>query len=143
MVFNMGDTITNRFERVSNSVYSCRWVELSPKLRKYAKTMLIVAQKPIYIQGFGNVRCTRETFKSVWIKYQLDKKFKYIILKFKSMAISGDEIRLYVFCCCQSLHGNEITNFSTVSKLQDWRHPRRIESSDMICLLFQYFAALI
>lgn len=72
-VFNMGDTITSRFERVSNSVYSCRWVDFPPKSRKYVNTMLVVAQKPIYIQGFGNVRCTRETFKSVWLKYTLFK----------------------------------------------------------------------
>lgn len=57
------------------------------------------------------------------------------------MTISGDESRLHVFCCCQSFHGNEVTNFSTVSKLQNWRYPLLIELFDMMCLPLQYLAA--
>lgn len=63
---NIGDEITTRFRNVGDTLYRGPWHKLPLNLRRNIPEMiLMIAQKPIHIQGFGNLRCTRETYKSV------------------------------------------------------------------------------
>lgn len=64
---DVGDDVTTCFGHISDAIYDCPWHKLPVNLRKYFPSMILIAQKPIYIQGMGNIRCTRETFKVVII----------------------------------------------------------------------------
>lgn len=131
-VFNMGDTITRRFERVSNSVYSCRSVDFPPKSRKYVNTMLVVAQKPIYIQGFGNVRCTRETFKSVWLKYTLFKLTLPITTRNSSTYIFFLNSNQWLFQVMKAAFMcSVVANHSMETKLQIFQLYRSFKTGDI------------
>lgn len=62
-----GDVLTRRFEEVNDSICKCAWNEFPPEVQKMLPFFVMGAQKPIYIQGFMNVQCTREAFKNVII----------------------------------------------------------------------------
>lgn len=62
---NAGEKLTNGFLKVGDLIYDCPWHRLPIKLRKYIPCIIAVSQRPVYIQGYGNIKCTRETFKSV------------------------------------------------------------------------------
>lgn len=65
LLCNAGEEVTNRFLEISDSIYECPWNNLPHKLRKYIPRIIAVAQRPVYMQGMGNIRCTRETYKTV------------------------------------------------------------------------------
>lgn len=65
LMCNAGEEVTNHFLEISNLIYKCPWDELPIKLQRYIPHMIAVAQRPVYIEGMGNLRCTRETFKMV------------------------------------------------------------------------------
>lgn len=60
-----GDEVNTQYENIQNEIYDCDWLEYPLKVQKLIPTILIVAEKPVYIQGFMNVRCTRESIRKV------------------------------------------------------------------------------
>lgn len=68
LLCNVGDDVTNGFLQISEEIYDFDWHLLPLNQQKYIPTIIAIAQRPVYIQGLGNVRCTRETFKSVQFK---------------------------------------------------------------------------
>lgn len=60
-----GDEITRGIIRINDIFYERSWHLYPIGLRKIFPTMLIGAQKPVYLEGFANIRCTREAFRSV------------------------------------------------------------------------------
>lgn len=61
----MGDDVTISFRHVNDSIWECAWYGLSLKSQKLLPLMLVSAQKQIYIKGYMNMRCTRQSVKNV------------------------------------------------------------------------------
>lgn len=60
-----GDDVTKRFAEAIDSIYLCSWDEFPLDSQKLFPMVLMLAQKPVYIHGYMNVRCTRESIKIV------------------------------------------------------------------------------
>lgn len=62
---HFGNKATESFLNLSIFIYRLDWYEFPPKMQKDLQLMIAISQENIYIQGFGNTRCTREMFKKV------------------------------------------------------------------------------
>lgn len=60
-----GDDVRAQFEMVNDLFDECGWYEFPLNTQKLLPMMLIMIQKPVYIQGYMNTRCTRDAFKTV------------------------------------------------------------------------------
>ena len=60
-----GEEINTAFEEMSDQIYQCDWYSFPYEVRRKLPTVMLVAQDPVYIQSFGGIRCTRDTFKRV------------------------------------------------------------------------------
>lgn len=61
----IGDTVTTRFDEINGALWNCPWFEFPRNVRKCFPMILSFAQKPVYMEGFMNVQCTREVMKKV------------------------------------------------------------------------------
>lgn len=86
IICETGNDITHRFSRVGDSIYNCAWYNLPLKLKKYIPTMIAITQKPLFVQGFGNIRCTRETLKTV-MRYSFLSKILFFFYIFHMFLI--------------------------------------------------------
>lgn len=57
--------VTDRFENVSDAIYNLQWYDLPLEMQKDLQIMMAVAQKRIYIRGYGDTRSTHSVFKKV------------------------------------------------------------------------------
>lgn len=62
---HIGNTVTQRFEDVGNTVYKLSWHLLPPQVQRDLPMVIAIAQKDVFIRGFANIHCTREVFKKV------------------------------------------------------------------------------
>lgn len=62
-----GNETTTRFEEIHQSLCQCPWNEFDLEIQKLLPLILMVAQKPIYLQGYMSVKCTREFMKTVFL----------------------------------------------------------------------------
>lgn len=65
IICDVGNEVTTHFSSIDDAIYECAWYKLPLNLKKYIPFMMMIAQKPIYIQSMGYIRCTRETFRMV------------------------------------------------------------------------------
>lgn len=65
LICSFGDRVTRRFGEIADAIGESRWYEAPLDIQKKMLTMLIVAQKSVYIQGFSNTQCTRHFLKKV------------------------------------------------------------------------------
>lgn len=62
---HFGDSVSTSFDKLNDTLFECDWYLFPNKLQRSFLTTAIAAQKPISIKGFGNVTCTRHSFKEV------------------------------------------------------------------------------
>lgn len=60
-----GEHLLNTFENLNESIFTVEWYRFPMESQKLLITMLVVAQRPISIRGFGSQACTHESFKEV------------------------------------------------------------------------------
>lgn len=60
---NFGEDVSNRFIILSDLIYLKSWHLCTLEEQKLFTFMILIAQKPVYMTGFANLRCSRETFK--------------------------------------------------------------------------------
>lgn len=60
-----GQHQTDHFERLNESIFMSEWYQFPVKSQQLLHAMLVAAQRPVYIRGFGSGACTRESFKEV------------------------------------------------------------------------------
>lgn len=79
-----GKMATESYERMSECLYECNWVNLSPKLQKYIVIIITNAQRPIYYDGFGVAVLNLETFNKVELGNILENKntFSFLLSQF-------------------------------------------------------------
>lgn len=91
----MGDDVTISFRTVHDSLWECTWYEMPLSSQKIFPMILAAAQKPVYIEGYLNTQCTRESVKKVQNSIKLEptnNTFLYLIL-------------IVVERCCFLFHG--------------------------------------
>ena len=57
--------VSNRFEEFNAELDQCNWYMFSVEMQKIFVIITVNAQQSTFIQGFANVLCIRQTFKTV------------------------------------------------------------------------------
>lgn len=66
-----GERVSNQFESFGEELQRCNWYKLSMEMQRLYAIFLLNTQQPIIIESYGQLQCTRETFKRVIISDQL------------------------------------------------------------------------
>lgn len=61
----MCEEITSGFEEVADAIYQLDWYTYPLDIQRMLPLVLNYAQQPVQTIAFGNIPCTRETFKKV------------------------------------------------------------------------------
>lgn len=73
LVCSFGDQVTNRLIEISDMIFGCAWYQYPIDVRKSQLMMMMSAQRPIFIEGFPNYKCTLDTFKKVqWRSFHFE-----------------------------------------------------------------------
>ena len=65
LVCELGERVNINFELFNNVLNQCDWHLFSIEMQRMYVIIMMNAQQPIIVQGFGNFPCNRETFKRV------------------------------------------------------------------------------
>lgn len=65
IICQYGDILTGKFAELSETIYQLDWYKFPSEIQQILPTLLIGAQQPVFVEGFGNIRCTCEVFKKV------------------------------------------------------------------------------
>lgn len=74
MIFLTGELcqrVTNAFDDLNDAIDLFDWYLFPTKVQKMLPIIMINSQQPIDFECFGNITCSRESFKKV--KFKLDK----------------------------------------------------------------------
>ena len=61
----MGEMVTNQFDEFEEELSQCNWYMFSMKLQRIYMIVLVNAEQPTTVHGFGNIVCARESMKKV------------------------------------------------------------------------------
>lgn len=95
----------DNFERLNDSICMCEWYRFPIGTQRILDAMLVAAQRPVYIRGFGSSACMRESFKEVQNKMFLQvnlKEMSICNLLFQINVIflfhfTDDEFNIFIF----------------------------------------------
>lgn len=62
---HFSENVSTSFEKLNDRLFECDWYLLPNELQRSFFITTIAVQEPIHIRGFGNVLCTRQSFKEV------------------------------------------------------------------------------
>lgn len=69
LLCNYGEQVTSEIEEIHDNLYDCDWYLFPIKEQRMMQLILVTAQQPINLQGFGNILLTRDTFKKVILRH--------------------------------------------------------------------------
>lgn len=61
----LGERLTNQFNEINKEILDYDWYAFPISIQKLIPTILTGTQDPVVIRGYGNINCTRDTFKQV------------------------------------------------------------------------------
>lgn len=62
---HFGGKVTQQFEDIGDAVYQLEWYRLPLNMQKNFQVVIALAQKRIYMRGYGDTRTTHSVFKKV------------------------------------------------------------------------------
>lgn len=65
-----GEMVTNEFQLFSDRTIQCEWYLFPHGMQRIFVIFINDVQQPVLIRGYGNIQCTRETFKAVGILFK-------------------------------------------------------------------------
>lgn len=65
LLCELGKMVTNEFELFSGELNQCNWYAFPIAMQRMLLIVVVNSEQPAKLRGFGNVECTRETFKRV------------------------------------------------------------------------------
>lgn len=68
----LGERIIDDSDKVNNELWMCDWYTYPAAIQRTLPLVINGLQQPFILGGFGNIQCTRESFKFVR-HFQLDK----------------------------------------------------------------------
>lgn len=60
-----GERVRNEFEGLNDMIDELDWYLFPMEIQRMLPIIMIAAQKPVVIRGFGNIACVREVFRKV------------------------------------------------------------------------------
>lgn len=109
-----GEQSSNAFNEVVEKIYQLKWYLFANKIRQILAMIIIAAQRPVEIECFGSLSCSRETFKKVrstkklikiFHKYSFNKIIfildskQWIFILYDTSSIWQIEFHVFVFDC--------------------------------------------
>lgn len=64
-ICEFGEKTTDYFNQLNGALYECDWYTYPIEIQRMLPIILQATQNPIVLQGYGNVFCLRDTFKTV------------------------------------------------------------------------------
>lgn len=61
----LGERVSTEYNRILDEIEQSNWYSLPMELQRMFPFVIIIAQEPTILHGFGNCLCTRESFKNV------------------------------------------------------------------------------
>lgn len=61
----LGESVANQYKLVDDELYQCDWYSFPIEVQRSLVIFRSYTQQPVLIQGFGNIRCVRNSFKNV------------------------------------------------------------------------------
>lgn len=65
MICEYGQRLTNAFNEFDEAIYRCKWYSLPLEAQQMLALLMTNTQQLAYMKSYGNVQCTRDTFKNV------------------------------------------------------------------------------
>lgn len=62
---NFGEDVTTHYADLADTTYGMSWHLVPLELQSSFKIMIMITQKPIQLDGFAGLKCTRDTYKEV------------------------------------------------------------------------------
>lgn len=60
-----GQRVTNEFEKLNDMIDELDWYTFPIEIQRMLPIIMIAAQEPVVIRGYGNIACVREVFGQV------------------------------------------------------------------------------
>lgn len=60
-----GEEVSATFEDVADEIYQCEWDSFPYQIRRILPIVMIVAQDPVQIKGYGGIPCSLDRYKKV------------------------------------------------------------------------------
>lgn len=61
----LGEQVADTFIKFNDEIGQCRWYTFPIELQRMLATVILNAQQPVIIQGYGRALCTRNAFNKV------------------------------------------------------------------------------
>lgn len=90
IVCESGERVTEQFSKYNDTLNQCNWYLLPVDIQQMLLIFIADVQQPIHIRGYGNIICTRDSFKQVTISTSRKNK--------------TDKIIINLFACFQTIH---------------------------------------
>lgn len=62
---DLGENVSTQFGQIDNLIYCCDWYTFPKDIQRLLPIVMMAAQEPVVLQGFINLKCTRDAFKKV------------------------------------------------------------------------------
>lgn len=62
---NFGEQVASHYFDLSDAIYNIPWRLCQLETKKLLIPMIIISRKPVYLEGFAQLQCSRETYKKV------------------------------------------------------------------------------
>lgn len=60
-----GQSVSSEFNSFDHEIYQCDWYTFPMNLQQMLVILMLDTQQSMYIRGYGNIVCSRDTFKKV------------------------------------------------------------------------------
>lgn len=104
----LGQRANDAFGKISFTIEEINWCLFPSAIKRMLPAVIAIAQQPVTLECFGNIKCTREVFKKVGVDRSIKHKLKCLVFQW-FYAISF-----------QIIH-HAYTYFMVLRQLEDWR----------------------
>ena len=90
----LGEMVSKQFDLFNEKLDQCNWYAFPMKTQKILIIFITNAQQPTLFRGFGNILCTRDTFKKVSLTFDESHGCLKILCQFNIVSFLFFSIRL-------------------------------------------------
>lgn len=87
LVCELGERVAKQFDLFDDKLNLCKWYLFPIDVQRMLLIFICDTQQPKFVRGFGNIICTRDSFKSVCDFNEIIKKEKW---QKKPRILTGD-----------------------------------------------------
>lgn len=62
---SLGERLIDEFYTIKDATYECQWYSYSIEVQRIIQLIIVDAQEPKILKGFGNISSSHETYKKV------------------------------------------------------------------------------